>query len=262
MMKEKLTVVKVGGKIVEDATALSQFIGRFASLEGKKVLIHGGGRTATDVAARLGIETRMVEGRRVTDDQMLRVVTMVYAGLVNKNVVAQLAAAGLCAVGLTGADMNVVRAHRRPVKQVDYGWVGDVDSVDGQRLAALIDSGITPIMAPLTHDGCGHILNTNADTIAAEVAKALAAHFDVTLTYCFELPGVMRDPADPTSIVRHIDSTTFERLKAEGIVTGGMLPKLENCLAAVANGVGRVVITCADSLGTDSGTTICPAINA
>ena len=180
-MKEKLTVVKVGGKIVEDTAALGRLITRFAAMPGLKALVHGGGRTATDVAARLGIETTMVGGRRVTDEAMLRVVTMVYAGLVNKNVVARLEAAGVCALGLTGADMDTVRSHRRPAGEVDYGYVGDVDRVDGERLASLIRSGIVPVMAPLTHDGHGQMLNTNADTIAAETARALAREFDVTL---------------------------------------------------------------------------------
>lgn len=256
-MKEKLTVVKVGGKIVENAEALAALITRFAALGGRKVLVHGGGRTATDVATRLGIETRMVGGRRVTDADMLRVVTMVYAGLVNKNVVAQLDAAGQTALGLTGADMDVIRSHRRPAGDVDYGFVGDVDRVDGRRLARVIADGVVPVMAPLTHDGRGRMLNTNADTIAAETAMALADAYDVTLVYCFELPGVMTNPDDLTSVIRHIDREKFERLAAEGIVSGGMLPKLENCLRAVEAGVNRVVITCADALGIeDKGTVI------
>lgn len=248
-MKEKLTVVKVGGKIVEDTAALGRLITRFAAMPGLKALVHGGGRTATDVAARLGIETTMVGGRRVTDEAMLRVVTMVYAGLVNKNVVARLEAAGVCALGLTGADMDTVRSHRRPAGEVDYGYVGDVDRVDGKRLASLIRGGIVPVMAPLTHDGHGQMLNTNADTIAAETARALAREFDVTLVYCFELPGVMRDPADPSSVIGRIDRASFEALKADGTVSGGMIPKLENCLRAVDAGVTRIVITRADDLG-------------
>lgn len=256
MAKEKITVVKVGGKIVEDAEALSRLIADFSRLEGKKVLVHGGGRTATDVAAHLGIETRMVGGRRVTDKDMLRVVTMVYGGLVNKQVVAALQGAGVCALGLTGADMDVIRSHRRQNGEVDYGFVGDVDRVDGQRLSALIDSGIVPVMAPLTHDGEGNMLNTNADTIAGETAKALAGYYEVTLVYCFEYPGVMRDAEDPASVISHIGREDFEQLKSAGIVSGGMIPKIENCLAAVEAGVERVVITRADCLGSDGGTVI------
>lgn len=171
-MKQHLTIVKVGGKIVEAPDTLNQLLQRFSALEGPKVLVHGGGRTATDVAAQLGVETRMVDGRRITDAEMLRVVTMVYGGLVNKNVVAKLQACGVNALGLTGADMNVIRSHRRPLKNgIDYGYVGDVDKVDADRLQLLIDAGITPVMAPLTHNGEGDLLNTNADTIAGETAK-------------------------------------------------------------------------------------------
>lgn len=255
-MKETINVVKVGGKIVEDADALARLITRFAALDGRKVLVHGGGRTATDVAAQLGIETQMVEGRRVTDAEMLRVVTMVYGGLVNKNVVAQLVAAGLPALGLTGADMDVMRSHRRAAAPVDYGFVGDVDRTDGTRLSTLIEAGVVPVMAPLTHDGHGQLLNTNADTIAAETACALAAHYDVTLTYCFELPGVMRDPADASTLIPHISPAGFERLKADGTISGGMIPKIQNSLRAISRGVGRVVITRADALGLNTGTII------
>ena len=190
-MKEKLTVVKVGGKIVEEPSALARLLTDFSALPGLKVLVHGGGRTATDMAARLGIATQMVGGRRVTDAETLRVVTMVYAGLVNKNVVAGLQAHGVNALGLTGADMDVIRSHRRVSGEVDYGFVGDVDRVDADMLAMLLGAGVVPVMAPLTHDGCGSLLNTNADTIAGETAKALAMRFDVTLVYCFEHAGVL-----------------------------------------------------------------------
>ena len=199
----------------------------------------------------------MIDGRRVTSAEMLDVVTMVYGGLVNKNLVAKLQACGVNALGLTGADMNVMLAHRRPVKNgVDYGFVGDVDSVDASHLASLIRSGITPVMAPLTHNGEGTLLNTNADTIAGETAKALASEFDVTLVFCFELAGVLADPDDEASVIAHINAETFETLKRDGIVVGGMIPKIENSLAAVRAGVKRVIITRADALGTSKGTTI------
>ncbi len=255
-MKEKLTIVKVGGKIVESEDSLAQLLLDFKAVEGYKLLVHGGGRTATDIAAQLGIETTMVGGRRVTDAAMLRVVTMVYAGLVNKNVVARLQGCGVNALGLTGADMNVIRSHKRTGTAVDYGFVGDVDEVDGARLAQLIRSGITPVLAPLTHDGCGTMLNTNADTVAGETAKALAEHFDVTLTYCFEHAGVLRNPEDEASVIRHIDEASFATLVSDGIVSGGMLPKIENALAAVRAGVARVVITKANALGGEQGTVI------
>lgn len=256
-MKQQITIVKVGGKIVENPETLNQLLHDFSALPGKKVLVHGGGRTATDMASRLGIETHMVEGRRITDADMLRVVTMVYAGLVNKNVVARLQGCGVNALGLTGADMDVIRSHRRPLKNgIDYGFVGDVDHVDGERLSMLVEAGITPVMVPLTHNGQGDMLNTNADTIAAETAKALAAHYDVTLVYCFEHAGVLTNPDDEESVIPLITREKFELLKADGTVSGGMLPKIENSLAAVEAGVKRVVITKADKIGTNQGTSI------
>lgn len=256
-MKQQITIVKVGGKIVENPETLNQLLHDFSALPGKKVLVHGGGRTATDMASRLGIETHMVEGRRITDADMLRVVTMVYAGLVNKNVVARLQGCGVNALGLTGADMDVIRSHRRPLKNgIDYGFVGDVDHVDGERLSMLVEAGITPVMAPLTHNGQGYMLNTNADTIAAETAKALAAHYDVTLVYCFEHAGVLTNPDDEESVIPLITREKFEHLKADGTVSGGMLPKIENSLAAVEAGVKRVVITKANKIGTNQGTSI------
>ena len=256
-MKQKVTVVKVGGKIVEAPDTLETLLHRFSALEGLKVLVHGGGRTATEVAARLGVETHMVDGRRITDADMLRVVTMVYGGLVNKQVVARLQACGVNALGLTGADMNLIRSHRRPERNgVDFGFVGDVDTVDGERLAQLLHSGVTPVVAPLTHDGKGHLLNTNADTMAGEVAKALARQFEVTLVYCFEHAGVLADPDNEASVIPLITRRDFDALKAQGVVTGGMLPKIENCLSAVGAGVRRVVITRADTLQEGCGTTI------
>lgn len=186
-MKQKITVVKVGGAIVEDPQSLDQLLQNFAAIEGPKVLVHGGGRRATKVATSLGIESKMVNGRRITDAEMLEVVTMVYGGLVNKNIIAQLQSKGVNALGLTGADMDVIHSHKRPQKNgIDYGFVGDVEHVNGFALRNIIEQGITPVMAPLTHDGKGNMLNTNADTIASETAKALARFYDVTLIYSFE----------------------------------------------------------------------------
>ncbi len=247
-MKDKLTIIKVGGKIVEEKESLDSLLRDFAAIEGFKLLVHGGGRSATKVAAQLGIETLMIDGRRVTDDAMLDVVTMVYGGLVNKKVVARLQSLGIDALGMTGADMNIIHSHKRPVKSVDYGWVGDVDSVNGEALSALLRSGVVPVVAPLTHDGEGHLLNTNADTMAGETAKGLAPFFDVSLVYCFEKPGVLRDENDDDSVIAEIDPALFASLKEEGIVTGGMLPKLENAFNALDHGVGEVVITRASSL--------------
>ena len=254
---EKLTVVKVGGAIVEDEASLKQLLMDFAAIPGHKILVHGGGRRATKVAASLGIESQMVNGRRVTDAAMLEVVTMVYGGLVNKNIVARLQALGVNALGLTGADMDVIRSHKRPLKDgVDFGFVGDVDKVDGQRLQALIEQGVTPVMAPLTHDGEGNILNTNADTIASETAKALAPFYDVTLVFSFEKPGVLRNPDDDDSLIREITREDFLRYVADGTVSGGMIPKIENALQAVAAGVRQVNITLATAIDGLHGTFI------
>lgn len=246
---DKLTIIKVGGKIVEEEETLYALLDRFASLPGHKMLVHGGGRSATRLATQLGIESRMVEGRRITDAETLRVVTMVYGGLVNKNIVAGLQARGVNALGLTGADMNAILSVKRPVKEVDYGFVGDVKQVNAELLADLIAKGIVPVMAPLTHDGAGHLLNTNADTIAGETAKALSCHFEVTLVFCFEKRGVLRDEHDDDSVIPTIDRTLFAQLTAEGIIQGGMIPKVENSLQAVEAGVSQVIITQADALG-------------
>ena len=256
-MKQKLTIVKVGGAVVEDERQLSQVLKDFSAIEGRKVLVHGGGRKATKMAERLGIETKMVEGRRITDADMLEVVTMVYGGLVNKNLVAKLQANGVNALGLTGADANAIRSHKRPLKNgVDYGFVGDVDQADGEMLGRLIEAGITPVMAPLTHDGEGHILNTNADTIASETAKALANLYDVTLIFSFEKKGVLRNPDDDDSVIATINHADFENYKADGTISGGMLPKMENALSAVDAGVSKVIITLATAIDGKHGTTI------
>ena len=255
-MKEKLTIVKVGGKIVEEEESLARLLADFAAIDGHKLLVHGGGRSATRIAAQLGIESQMVNGRRITDAEMLKVVTMVYGGLVNKSIVAGLQAKGVNALGLTGADMKVIRSVKRPVKDVDYGFVGDVEKVDAALLGDLIARGIVPVMAPLTHDGDGHMLNTNADTIAGETAKALAAQFDVTLMYCFEKKGVLSDENDDDSVIPHIDRKRFEALVADGTIQGGMIPKIENSLSAVEAGVSRVIITLASAIDGNSGTVI------
>lgn len=256
-MKQQLTIVKVGGKIVETPETLDRLLHDFSTLKGNKILVHGGGRTATQIANQLNIETHMVEGRRITDEAMLQVVTMVYGGLVNKNLVAKLQSCGVNALGLTGADINVIHSHKRPLKNgIDYGFVGDVDQVNSSQIEQLLNMGITPILAPLTHDGEGHMLNTNADTIAAETAKALANDFDVTLVYCFEHAGVLTDPDDESSVIPSINHSSFEQLKANGTVSGGMLPKIENSLAAVSAGVSRVIITRADKISTLEGTII------
>ena len=255
-MKEKITVIKVGGQIVEEDASLAALLDRFAAIAGRKVLIHGGGRSATRIAEQLGIESKMVDGRRITDGETLKVVTMVYGGLVNKNIVAGLQARGVNALGLTGADCNIIKAHKRPVKSIDYGFVGDVECADGDMLSRLIEQGITPIVAPLTHDGKGNILNTNADTMAAETAKALAPIYDTTLIYCFELPGVMRNQEDADSLITTITGESYKQLLADGTISGGMIPKMENAFNAINNGVSKVIITKADAIEGTNGTHI------
>ena len=247
--------------MVEDELQLSQLLRDFSAIEGRKVLVHGGGRKATKMAERLGIETKMVNGRRITDSDMLEVVTMVYGGLVNKNLVARLQANGVNALGLTGADANAIRSHKRPPvivddSPIDFGFVGDVDAADGNMLSRLIEAGITPVMAPLTHNGEGHILNTNADTIASETAKALATIYDVTLIFSFEKKGVLSNPEDDDSVIPVITRTLFDQYKANGTISGGMLPKIENALNAVNAGVSKVIITLATAIDGKHGTII------
>lgn len=253
---EKLTVIKVGGKIVEEEDSLKKLLADFSAIEGKKVLVHGGGRSATAIAAQLGIESKMVNGRRITDAETLKVVTMVYAGLVNKTIVARLQALGVNALGLTGADLNYMRSDKRPVKEVDYGFVGDVKEVNSELLADLISKGVVPVLAPLTHDKQGNMLNTNADTIAGEAAKALSKHFDVTLMYCFEKKGVLMDENDDDSVIPEITRPLFDEYVENGVIQGGMIPKLENSFEAISAGVTKVVITKASEINGNCGTVI------
>lgn len=243
-----LNIIKVGGAVVEDIASLDVLLASFAELPGLKALVHGGGRAATRIATQMGVESHMVNGRRITDEDMLRVVTMVYGGLVNKNIVAQLQARGINALGLTGADLGYMLSDKRPVKDVDYGFVGDVRHTDAGILAELIEKDIVPVLAPLTHDGRGQMLNTNADTIAGEAAKALAQMFDVTLTFCFEKKGVLSDPNDEDSVIPTIDRASFAVLVADGTISGGMLPKLDNAFSALDAGVSRVIITNTENL--------------
>lgn len=246
-----LYIIKIGGNIIDDADALKRFINEFTRLPGKKILVHGGGKIATQLAADLGIQAQLVDGRRITDAATLRVVTMVYAGLVNKNIVAQLQAEGNNAIGLSGADGNTIRAVKRPVRQVDYGFAGDIpdDAVNTESLRAFLEAGFTPVFSAITHDGNGQLLNTNADTIASALAVALAAAYKTALVYCFEKKGVLRDVADEGSVVHVIRETDVERLIGEGVVAGGMIPKLHNAFAAINSGVSEVFIGHADDLG-------------
>ncbi|GHS90990.1 acetylglutamate kinase [Bacteroidia bacterium] len=253
---EQLTIVKVGGKIVEEEESLKQLLKDFSAIKGHKILVHGGGRSATRIAERLGIESKMVDGRRITDAETLKIVTMVYGGLVNKNIVAGLQSLGLNAIGLTGADLNIILADKRPVRTIDYGYVGDVKQVNAGLPSELIRKGVVPVLAPLTHDGKGNILNTNADTIAGEVAKAFARYFDVRLIYCFEKKGVLSDENNDDSVIPEINIRLFEQYVSQGIINGGMIPKLENAFEAIRAGVKEVIISHASEIHTGKGTKI------
>ncbi|MCI4670041.1 MAG: acetylglutamate kinase [Bacteroidia bacterium] len=259
-MKESLNVVKVGGKILETPKFLEAALDQFANLKGPKVLVHGGGRTATEIATKLGIEAPMVNGRRITSDEMLEVAMMVYGGLSNKRLVAKLQAKSVQALGITGADLNMIQAHKREVKDIDYGWAGDIDQVNEDVLFKLLYGGVCPVMAPLTHDGQGQMLNTNADTIASTVAVAMSNKFDVSLTFIFEKKGVLVDPDDDESLIDHIDRASFKEYVDKGQVSGGMIPKLSNAFDAIHAGVNKVLIGRYDAIaslkGNFSGTTI------
>lgn len=245
-----INVIKVGGGVVEKTDDLSAFLDAFVAVEGPKVLVHGGGRLATSLATQMGIPTQMVDGRRITDAEMLKVVTMVYGGLVNKQIVAALQARGVNAIGLTGADLNCMLASKRPVTNgIDYGFVGDVEKTDGNMLAMLIEKGIIPVFSPLTHNGEGLLLNTNADTIASNIASSLAdIGQEVCLTYCFEKAGVLADPDDDNSVIPHITSDFYAKLLEDKIVSGGMIPKMQNAFSALEKGVKQVRITNTDNL--------------
>ena len=237
---EKLSNVKIGGNIIEDETFLNAFLKLFSNLEGKKILVHGGGKRATHIASKLGIESKMVNGRRITDAETLEVITMVYGGLVNKNVVAKLQALNIDAIGLTGADINSIKSEKRPVKEVDFGFVGDVKKVAHNSIDKLIKADFTPVFCAITHDGNGQLLNTNADTITSTIAIGMSEIYETSIYYCFELNGVLRDFNDKNSVVKLINSKTYQELLDDKIITDGMLPKLENCFDALKNGVHKV----------------------
>jgi len=253
---QHLTIVKVGGKITEQPELLKAFLKDFSLIAGDKILVHGGGNSATVLAEKLGLQTKMKDGRRITDPEMLKVVTMVYAGLVNKNIVAQLQKLRIDAIGLTGADMNLILSEKRPVKEIDYGFVGDIKKINAPALLELLKQNYLPVIAPLTHDGEGNLLNTNADTIAAETAKVLAFDCNVRLIYCFEKRGVLMDETDERSLIPILDFELFQHYKNEGMIQGGMIPKLENAFRALASGVKEVIITCASDINTGKGTLI------
>mgnify|MGYP002517275626 FL=1 len=242
-----IQVIKIGGGVLENEAQRDAFLRQFAAIEGPKVLVHGGGRLATTMAERLGVETQMIDGRRVTDKETLDIVTMVYGGLVNKQVVAQLQTMGVNAIGLTGVDGGWMKSVKRPIKNgIDYGYVGDVIEVNGAHLHKLLDNGLTPVIAPITYSAEGLLLNTNADTVASQTAISLAPN--VQLTFCFEKAGVLSNPDDESSLIARITHESYTQLKAEGIVSGGMIPKIDNTFAAIEHGVQSVRITHASNL--------------
>jgi acetylglutamate kinase len=254
---DRLTVVKIGGNVIDDPKKLKIFLHDFAELQGLKILVHGGGKIATQLSDELGIEAKLIEGRRITNQESLRVVTMVYAGLISKNIVAQLQAFQCNAIGLSGADGNLINATKRPVKlnpsgegTLDYGFVGDLNeqSVNSNRMKTLLQAGFVPVFSAITHDGGGQLLNTNADTIASAISVAMAGLYRVSLVYCFEKKGVLIDVADENSIVREINLQKYTRLKEDGIIYEGMIPKLDNAFKAIENGVNEVYIGKSDEI--------------
>jgi acetylglutamate kinase len=252
----QLTIVKVGGKIIDDAETLNTLLKQFSIIAGSKIIVHGGGRTATEIADRLGVKSVMVEGRRITDADMLKVATMVYAGLVNKDIVVKLQALNVDAVGLTGADMNIIRAIKRPVEEIDYGFVADVREVTTSALTYLLKRDYVPVLAPLSHDGYGNLLNTNADTVAAETARAMALNYRVRLIYCFEKRGVLTDENDDNSVIPELNRELYAQYREEGVINAGMIPKLDNAFRAIASGVNEIVITSAANINVGGGTHI------
>ncbi|MEP7257181.1 MAG: acetylglutamate kinase [Flavitalea sp.] len=243
-----LFIIKIGGNIIDDENALSAFLSSFSALKGDKILVHGGGKLATRMAENLGIPQQMIEGRRITDAETLKIVTMVYAGYINKNIVAQLQQQGCNAIGLCGADGNAIDAHKRIHSTIDYGYAGDIDNVNTDFIGHLLQYGLAIVFAPITHDNQSQLLNTNADTIAQELATAMSATFDVSLVYGFEKSGVLLDAEDDTTVIKKIDPDYYLRLKSEKLIFAGMIPKLDNAFAALDKGVKKVIIGKAEQL--------------
>lgn len=251
-----ITVMKIGGNVIDNPESLKAFLREFAAIEGPKILVHGGGKLATRLAERLELKVRMVDGRRITDKGTLDVVTMVYAGLVNKQIVAGLQAVGCNALGLSGADGNIVTARRRAPEPIDYGFVGDIERVDSELLGRLLEAGLVPVFSAIMHDGHGSLLNCNADSVASAVALGAARIAPTDLVFCFEKAGVLRDPEDESSVIREITAESYPPLKADGTVSKGMIPKIENALKAVEQGVRSVTIRSSEELGNGIGTVI------
>lgn len=256
LMKSPLAILKIGGNVLADASALDQVLSTFADWESAAILVHGGGRKASELLPKLGIQPRMINGRRITDQATLEVVTMVYAGLLNKSIVAQLQAKGCSAFGVSGADGNLIRAHKRVVETIDYGFAGDIDQIDVQGFTSMLQASWVPVCCPITHDQQGQLLNTNADTIASSVAVAMANSFSVSLYYCFEKPGVLADPDDDQSVIPQLTADLYQTYLAEGRIHSGMIPKLDNAFAAIRQGVEAIYIGNGQSLHKGTATTI------
>ncbi|MFC2124516.1 acetylglutamate kinase [Bacteroidota bacterium] len=240
---EKLYVIKIGGKVVEDDTGLPEFLEDFARVPGKKILVHGGGKWVTEMSRKLGIEVKMVDGRRITDSDTLEVVKMMLAGVANKNVVALLQGYGCNAIGMTGADGNMIRAHKRPLRSgIDYGFVGDIDEVNSAGFKDILKSGFVPVLTAMTHDGNGQLFNTNADTIAQSIGVAMAGDYEVEIFYCFEMPGVLTEIKRKDSLIEVITKSSYKELKEKGVIVEGMIPKIDNAYEALEHGVQKVHI--------------------
>lgn len=256
----KLYVIKIGGNIIDDEAKLASFLNDFASIKEKKILVHGGGKLATRLAEKLGIEQQLVDGRRITDAETLKIVTMVYAGFINKNIVAGLQANNCNAMGLCGVDGDAILAHKRQHPVLDYGFVGDVDAINTELISGLLEKNIAVVFAPITHDQQGQLLNTNADTIAQEIARGMSELYDVQLIYSFEKSGVLLDANDDTTVIPEIKPSYYQQLKSKNKIFAGMIPKLDNAFAALKSGVDKVIIGKAENLkeliNGSSGTTI------
>ena len=245
---DKLIIVKISGNIIDDEENLSSFLKDFAGIEERKILVHGGGKMATQLAEQMNLPQQMVDGRRITDANTLKIVTMVYAGLINKTIVAQLQSFGCNAMGISGADGNSIQAHKRIHAAIDYGFAGDIDSINISFFQELLELKLTPVIAPITHNKKGQLLNTNADTIAQEIAKALSSAYNVHLIYSFEKDGVLLDVHDHGSVIKKIDSEYYKELKEKGTIFAGMIPKLDNAFAALNSGVRKIIIGKAEDI--------------
>lgn len=247
---ESVQIIKIGGNVVDDEGLLNQFLDDFVQIKSPKILIHGGGKIATELAQKLNIAQTMIDGRRVTDSETLKVATMVYAGLVNKNIVAKLQSKQCNAIGLSGADANIISGKKRNHLTIDFGFVGEIVTINTEQIISFIHQGVTPVFCPIIHDSEGTLLNTNADTIATQIAIALSKTYQVNLSFCFEKKGVLRNPNDDESYIPMIDKSEYEQLKASKIISNGMIPKLDNAFEAINKGVKKVLLFHANQLAT------------